>query len=59
MVDAAGNRILFSLYDESVWTSATSAGPAMPTSPAPRKSAADALIDEWARQRWLRHLRGG
>ncbi len=61
MVDAAGNRILFSLYEESVWTSTSgrwtrysdlAAGSA-------EKRAADGLIDEWARQRWLRHLRGG
>jgi len=60
IVDAAGNRTMFSLYEESIWTSRTgrwaryrdlAAGSG-------EKHAADALIEEWARQRWLRHLRG-
>ena len=59
MVDAAGNRILFSLYDESVWTSATGRWTRYAELGGAEKQAADALIDEWARQRWLRHLREG
>jgi hypothetical protein len=59
MVDAAGNRILFSLYDESVWTSATNRWTRYADLGGAEKSAADALINEWARQRWLRHLREG
>lgn len=61
MVDAAGNRILFSLYEESVWTSATGRWTRYSDLPAgsAEKRAADGLINEWARQRWLRHLRGG
>jgi len=59
LVDAAGNRILFSLYDESVWTSASQRWTRYADLAGPEKNAADALIDEWARQRWLRHLRGG
>ena len=59
MVDAAGNRILFSLYDELVWTSANQRWTRYADLAGAEKSAADALIDEWARQRWLRHLRGG
>jgi phosphoglycerol transferase MdoB-like AlkP superfamily enzyme len=58
-VDPAGNRTVFNLFEESVWTSgsarwvrysALAAGSG-------EKRAADALIGEWARQRWLRHLR--
>jgi hypothetical protein len=58
-VDAAGNRTIFSLFEESVWTSRSgrwtryadlAAGSA-------EKQAADAVIGEWARQRWLRRLR--
>ena len=59
LVDAAGNRILFSLYDESVWTSATGRWTRYAALSGAEKQAADALIDEWARQRWLRHLREG
>jgi hypothetical protein len=59
MVDPAGNRTLFSLYDESVWTSATNRWTRYADLGGAEKSAADALIDEWARQRWLRHLREG
>jgi hypothetical protein len=59
MVDATGNRILFSLYDESVWTSATNRWTRYADLGGAEKSAADALIGEWARQRWLRHLREG
>jgi len=57
LVDPAGNRILFSLYDESVWTSRTNRWTRYSDLQGSEKSAADALIDEWARQRWLRHLR--
>jgi hypothetical protein len=59
MVDPAGNRTLFSLYDESVWTTATNRWTRYADLGGAEKSAADALIDEWARQRWLRHLREG
>ena len=59
LVDAAGNRILFSLYDESVWTSATGRWVRYSDLDGTEKQAADALINAWARQRWLCHLRGG
>jgi hypothetical protein len=59
IVDAAGNRILFSLYDESVWTSGSNRWMRYADLSGAEKQAADALIDEWARQRWLRHLREG
>ena len=58
-VDAAGRRTIFNLFDESVWSS--QAGRWTPYADlgdgSPEKRAADALIDEWARQRWLKHLR--
>jgi hypothetical protein len=58
-VDAAGRRTIFNMFDESVWTSRT--GRWTPYADlgdaSPEKRAADALIDEWARQRWVRHLR--
>jgi len=58
-VDAAGNRTVFSLFEESVWTSRSGRWQrydGLPAASAERR-AADALIGEWARQRWLRHLR--
>jgi hypothetical protein len=58
-VDASGHRTIFNLFEESVWTSRSgrwqryaSLGAA-----SAERRAADALIGEWARQRWLRHLR--
>jgi len=58
-VDAAGRRTIFNLFDESVWTSRS--GRWTPYAElgagSPDKAAADAVIGEWARQRWLRHLR--
>jgi hypothetical protein len=58
-VDAAGNRTIFNLYEESVWTTAggrwTRYAELAPGNA--ERSGADALIQEWARQRWLRHLR--
>ena len=58
-VDAAGGRTIFNLFDESVWTSRTGRWTAYAElgADSPDKRAADAVIDEWARQRWLRHLR--
>jgi hypothetical protein len=58
-VDAAGNRTIFSLFEESVWTSRSGRWQrydGLVAASAERRTA-DALIDEWARQRWLRHLR--
>ncbi|HST37397.1 MAG TPA: sulfatase-like hydrolase/transferase, partial [Allosphingosinicella sp.] len=58
LVDAAGRRTVFNLFEESV---STSPGRWTPYADLARGSAekrsADALIQEWARQRWLRHLR--
>ncbi len=59
MVDAAGRRTIFNLFEESVWTSATGRWTryaALRAGGAERR-AADALIEEWARQRWLRYRR--
>jgi len=50
---------VFSLFEESVWTSRSGRWQrydGLPAASAERR-AADALIGEWARQRWLRHLR--
>ena len=58
-VDAAGRRTIFNLFDESVWTSGAerwSLYADLAEGSAGRR-AADALIGEWARQRWLRYLR--
>jgi hypothetical protein len=58
--DANGHRLVFDFFQETVRDSATGRstryadlGPG-----SVEKSAADALINEWARQRWLRHLQG-
>ncbi|HYJ52830.1 MAG TPA: sulfatase-like hydrolase/transferase [Allosphingosinicella sp.] len=58
-VDAAGNRTIFNLFEESVWTSRTGRWTRYTAlgGQSAEKRAADALIGEWARQRWLRHLR--
>ncbi|MEA3043267.1 MAG: hypothetical protein QOH47_1105 [Sphingomonadales bacterium] len=58
-IDASGNRTIFNLYEESVWTTASGRWtPYAELAPgSAEKRAADALIGDWARQRWLRHLR--
>jgi len=58
LVDGAGRRTIFNLYEETVWSSASNrwqAYAALPAGGAERR-AADALLHEWARQRWLRRL---
>lgn len=61
LVEAGGRRIVFDLFREAVWTSGT--GRWTPYSAleegSAEKRATDALIDEWARQRWLRRLQAG
>jgi uncharacterized membrane protein len=59
-VDAGGRRIVFNFFQETVWTSASGRWTryADLAAASPDRRAADALIDEWARQRWLRHLEG-
>jgi hypothetical protein len=56
-----GSRILFDLYEQAVWTSESDSWtPYAELAPgSAERRAADRLIDRWARERWLRHLRGG
>jgi hypothetical protein len=60
-IDANGRRLVFDFFQETVRDSATgrSVRYADLAPGSAEKSAADALINEWARQRWLRHLQGG
>jgi hypothetical protein len=60
-VDGAGRRLVFDFFQETVWDSASGRRTryADLAAGSPERRAADALIDEWARQRWLRHLEGG
>ena len=60
-VGADGRRLIFNLNEELVWSSASRRWTRyadLPPAGAERRTA-DALIQEWARQRWLRHLAGG
>jgi len=59
LVGASGSQIIFNLYREAVWTSASGRWTSYSDLPAGSadRSAADALIDEWARQRWLQRQR--
>jgi arylsulfatase A-like enzyme len=61
MVDSRGRRTTFNFFQETVWTSSTNRWVRYADLPAggAQRNAADALIHEWARQRWLRHLEGG
>jgi len=57
-VDGAGRRTIFNFFQETVWSSASNRWTRyadLPGASAERR-AADALIAEWARQRWLRRL---
>ncbi len=60
-IDASGHRLVFDFFQETLRDSATGQNlrysDLAPGSP--EKNAADALLNEWARQRWLRHLQGG
>ncbi|MGE3395944.1 MAG: sulfatase-like hydrolase/transferase, partial [Sphingomonas sp.] len=60
-VGADGRRLIFNLNSEAVWTTGrgrwTRHADLHPASA--ERRAADGLIREWARQRWLRHLAGG
>ncbi|HYD12299.1 MAG TPA: sulfatase-like hydrolase/transferase [Allosphingosinicella sp.] len=61
MVDAQGRRFVFDFLQETLIDSAggRSLRYAELAPGSAEKSAADALLNEWARQRWLRHLQGG
>jgi hypothetical protein len=60
-VDSTGRRLVFDFLQETLRDSATGRSVRYADLPAgsAELSAADALINEWARQRWLRHLQGG
>jgi hypothetical protein len=60
-IDAGSRRLVFDFFQETVRDSATgrSTRYADLAPGSAERSAADALINEWARQRWLRHLQGG
>jgi hypothetical protein len=58
-VSRGGQWIRFDLFREAVWTSRSGRWTPYARLAGADKAAADALIDEWARQRWLRHLEGG
>ena len=60
-VDAEGRRLVFDFLQETVIDSATGRSTRYAELPpgSAARSAADALLTEWARQRWLRHLQGG
>jgi hypothetical protein len=55
-VGPGGDWIRFDLFREAVWTSRSGRWTPYSRLSGADKAAADALIDEWARQRWLRHL---
>jgi hypothetical protein len=60
-IAANGHRLVFDFFQETLRDSATgqSRRYADLAPGSQEKSAADALLNEWARQRWLRHLQGG
>lgn len=55
LVDRGGDWTIFNLFREAVWTSASGRWQPYRTLPADsaERARADALIDEWAHQRWL------
>jgi len=58
MVDGAGRRIVFNFFEDAVWTSAADRWTlyADLAATSTERRDADALIQLWARQRWLHHL---
>ncbi|HTU13529.1 MAG TPA: sulfatase-like hydrolase/transferase [Allosphingosinicella sp.] len=60
-VDARGRRLIFDFFQETLRDEASGRSwrYADLAQGSPEKSAADALLNDWARQRWLRHLQGG
>ena len=59
LVRRGGDWILFDPFAESVWTSRSGRWTDYARLAGAEKAAADALINEWARQRWLRRLQVG
>ncbi|HWT13748.1 MAG TPA: sulfatase-like hydrolase/transferase [Allosphingosinicella sp.] len=59
LVAPGGRWTIFNLFEETVWTSRS--GRWVPYSELDEsgRAGADAVIDEWARQRWLRQPRAG
>jgi hypothetical protein len=57
IVRRGGERIEFNLFREAVWTSRSGRWTRYRDLEGTAKAEADALIDEWARQRWMRRLR--
>jgi len=57
LVRRGGDWIVFSLFREAVWTSRSGRWTRYRDLAGADRAAADALIDEWARQRWLQRLR--
>ena len=60
-IAANGHRLVFDFFQETVRDSATGQSVRYADLPAgsAQRNAADALLNEWAWQRWLRHLQGG
>ena len=60
-IAANGHRLVFDFFQEMLRDPATgeSLRYADLAPGSPQREAADALLNEWARQRWLRHLQGG
>ena len=60
LVGPGGDWTIFNLFREAVWTSRTGWRPyAILPAGSPERARADALIDEWARQRWIAHRAPG
>ena len=57
-VSPGGEWIRFDLFREAVWTSRSGRWTPYARLAGAEREAADALIDRWARERWLRHLDG-
>jgi len=59
LVRRGGDWIRFDPFREAIWTGRSGRWTAYSRLAGADKQEADALIDEWARQRWLRRLEGG
>ena len=59
IVRPGGDWIMFDPFREAVWTTLTCRWTPYARLARADKAAADALIGEWARQRWLHRLQGG
>jgi len=59
IVAPGSERRLFNLFDDSAWSSRSQRWAPYQGLAGDDRRQADALIREWARQRWLRHLAGG